>query len=137
MQAISALPQGLVSKLSASQVLTDSSAVIKELVENALDARATTISVEVSINCIDKIRVRDNGFGIRPEDRSLICKKYCTSKIRNFEDLNELGGQTLGFRGEALASAAELSSALTIWTRIEGEEVAQMIEFNSKGSVVR
>ena len=71
-------------------------------------------------NTLDVIQVRDNGSGIGVEDRLLLCKRGCTSKIRSIEDLAHLGGTFFGFRGEALASVAELSSTATVTTRIEG-----------------
>ena len=83
------------------------------------------------------IRVKDNGHGIAPEDRSMICKRYCTSKIRDLEDLHVIGGRFLGFRGEALASAAEMSGRLTICTRIEGEETASELCFDRQGRIAR
>ncbi|EME79370.1 uncharacterized protein MYCFIDRAFT_8837, partial [Pseudocercospora fijiensis CIRAD86] len=132
---ISALPQATVRTLGASQVLTDPAALVKELVDNALDANATSISIEISNNTVDVIQVRDNGHGVAPEDRSLVARRYCTSKISHDDDLKDIGGSSLGFRGEALASAAELSGTLTISTRVEGEAVAAALKINQKGEV--
>ncbi|KAF7193497.1 PMS1 protein-like 1 [Pseudocercospora fuligena] len=132
---ISALPQATVRTLGASQVLTDPAALVKELVDNALDANATSISIEISNNTIDVIQVRDNGHGVAPEDRPLVARRYCTSKISHDDDLKDIGGSSLGFRGEALASAAELSGTLTISTRVEGEPVAAALKIDQKGEV--
>ncbi|KAF2218057.1 hypothetical protein CERZMDRAFT_108611 [Cercospora zeae-maydis SCOH1-5] len=132
---IQALPQSTVRVLGASQVLTDPAAVVKELLDNAYDANATSIAVEIHSNTVDVIQVRDNGHGIVPEDRALVARRYCTSKISHDDDLKDIGGSSLGFRGEALASAAELSGSLTISTKIEGEQVAAALKINQKGEI--
>lgn len=133
---IQALPDTTVRAIGATQVLTDPSALVKELVDNALDAHATSISIEIHHNTLDTIQVRDNGHGVAPEDRPLVARRYCTSKLSNFDDLKDIGGSSLGFRGEALASAAELSGSLTISTHIEGEQVGAALKINQKGEVV-
>jgi len=133
--SIAALPPSTVSILGSSQVLTDAPSVVKELIDNALDARATSVFVEISANTLDVIQVRDNGHGIAPQDRSLVCRRYCTSKIRDYSDLKDIGGTSLGFRGEALASAAELSGSIVVTTRIEGEDVAMTLKVSKKGEV--
>lgn len=132
---IKALPPTTVRQLGSSQVLVDPSSVVKELVENALDARATAIFVDIAANTIDSTQVKDNGHGIPAEDRSLICRRYCTSKIRDFDELRDVGGKWLGFRGEAMASMAEMSGALGIITRVEGEPVAVLLKFRRNGEI--
>jgi DNA mismatch repair ATPase MutL len=134
---IAALPQNSVRALGSSQVLTDSASLVKELIDNAIDGRATTISVDISLNTLDDIRVKDNGHGIAPLDRSLACTMHCTSKIRDLVDLRDIGGRSLGFRGVALASAAEMSRCLTISTRIEGEATASELTFGRQGQIAR
>jgi DNA mismatch repair protein MutL len=133
---IQALPETTVRVLGASQVLTDPAALVKELVDNALDANATSIAIEIHPNTLDLIQVRDNGHGIVPEDRPLVARRYCTSKITHDSDLKHIGGSSLGFRGEALASAAELSASLSISTRIEGEQVGVALKIDPNGEVV-
>ncbi|KAL8708764.1 MAG: hypothetical protein Q9220_006406 [cf. Caloplaca sp. 1 TL-2023] len=121
--SIFALPAPTVRALGSTQVLTDSASLVKELVDNALDAHATSITIDISPNTLDIIQVKDNGDGIAPgDDRRLVCKRHCTSKIRDLEDLANVGGNSLGFRGEALASAVEMSSEIVVSTRIAGEE---------------
>ena len=132
---ITALPPNAVRAIGSSQALSDSASVVKELLDNAIDGRANKISIELSANTLDDIRVKDNGHGIAPDDRTMICSKYCTSKIRSYHDLENVGGRSLGFRGEALASAAELSGSLTITTRIEGEGTAVELKFDRKGLI--
>ena len=134
---IQALPANTVRAIGASQALTDAASVIKELVDNAIDGRATNISIEISANTLDDIRVKDNGHGIAPDGRSIICTINCTSKIRDYQDLETIGGRSLGFRGQALASAAEMSGSLTVTTRIEGEGTAVELKFNRKGQISR
>jgi DNA mismatch repair protein MutL len=133
--SIRALPQTAVRAIGAAQVLTDSSAVVKELVDNALDARATTIAVEIHNNTLDSIQVRDNGHGIPPQDRPLVARRYCTSKLTNADELQSIGGSSLGFRGEALASAAEMSGGMSVTTRVEGEQVATTLKIDQQGEV--
>jgi DNA mismatch repair ATPase MutL len=99
---IAALPQETTRLICSTLALTDTTSVIKELIDNALDARADSISVEISANTLDIIQVKDNGTGIDIQDRLLLCKRGHTSKIRTIEDLASLGGSSLGFRGEAL-----------------------------------
>jgi DNA mismatch repair protein MutL len=134
--SIHALPETAVRAIGASQVLTDPSAVVKELVDNALDARATSIAVEIHANTLDMIQVRDNGHGIPPQDRPLVARRYCTSKLTDADDLASIGGSSLGFRGEALTSAAEMSGGMTITTRVEGEQVATSLKINQQGEVM-
>jgi DNA mismatch repair protein MutL len=130
---IEVLPETTTRALGSSLVLNDAKSVVKELVDNALDARATAISIEVSHNTLDIIQVKDNGTGIGVQDRQLLCKRGCTSKIRSLEDLTRLGGSFLGFRGEALASIAELSSAVIVTTRVEGEIVGTSLKYAASG----
>jgi DNA mismatch repair protein MutL len=133
--SIHALPPTTVRTLGASQVLNDSVAIVKELLDNSLDARATSISIEISSNTLDSIQVRDNGHGIPAQDRTLVAKPHCTSKINGEDDLRVIGGSSLGFRGEALASIAEMSGSLTITTRVASEQVATALKINQRGEV--
>ena len=134
--SITTLPLATVRAIGSAQVVTDSSSVVKELIDNALDAQASSIAVEISINTLDTIRVIDNGHGIAPIDRGLICRRHCTSKTASFEEISSIGGRYLGFRGEALASMVELSGGMTVTTRIEGEPTATQMEMNKLGELV-
>ena len=84
------------------------SSVIKELVENSLDAHATKISIDIHDGGKSLIIIQDNGTGINMQDSELVLHRYATSKIDSDEDLDTLG--SYGFRGEALASIAEVST---------------------------
>ena len=134
---IAALPAHTVRAIGSSQALTDSSSLVKELIDNAIDAGATTISVEISVDTLQSVRVRDNGRGVDPDDRIMLCRSHCTSKIRTLEELRTIGGRSLGFRGVALGSAAEMSGCLTISTRVEGEETASELRFDRQGNLSR
>ncbi|KAI9800654.1 MAG: hypothetical protein M1825_003976 [Sarcosagium campestre] len=118
-------------------VLTNPVSAVKELVENALDASASSITVEISANTLDVIQVNDNGHGIAPDDRDNVARRHATSKIRSMADLRSLGGRSLGFRGEALSSAAEMTDSMTITTRIDGEAVGRKWTISKAGTVSR
>lgn len=132
---ITELPQTAIRALRSTQSIVGPVAVVKELIDNALDAGATSISIDVSPNPLDVIQVRDNGHGIPQADRQLVARRYCTSKIRNEDDLARLGGRSLGFRGEALSNMAELGEKLSVTTRTDGEMVGSALTFDKDGSL--
>jgi len=105
------LPDSIVKKIAAGEVIQKPFNVAKELVENSIDAGATSITVE--LDGIRNITVSDNGSGMSREDALLACSKHATSKITVEKDLDSIS--TLGFRGEALASIAAVSN-LTLKT---------------------
>lgn len=134
---ISALPEPTARAIGSILVLNDACAVVKELLENALDAKATTIAVEISANTLDIIQVKDNGCGISPDDRKHIGKRSHTSKIETLEDLHCVGGNSLGFRGEALWSIGELSRTVLVTTRTHGEVVGETFDYAGSGNLAR
>jgi DNA mismatch repair ATPase MutL len=127
---IHALPESSSLQLSSGQVLLDPASVVKELVDNAIDASAKSIFIEISPNTLDVIQVRDNGHAVHPDDRGALGKRFCTSKIRTIDDLADLGGHYLGFRGEALNSLIQLAESVEMISRIEGEPTAIKLHLN-------
>lgn len=106
MARIKQLSKHLINQIAAGEVIERPSSVVKELVENSVDAGATKISVEITNECRN-IRVADNGSGIHPDDIMLAFSKHATSKISTDEDLFSI--ETMGFRGEALSSIISIS----------------------------
>jgi len=107
MSNIIVLDDGLVSKIAAGEVVERPASVVKELVENAIDAGAKRISVDIKDGGKKLIKVTDDGYGMSPEDARLSIERHSTSKIRSIDDLFNI--RTLGFRGEALPSIASIS----------------------------
>ena len=112
--AIKSIDQKDVSKITSGQVIIDLKSIVKELVENSIDANSTKIEINFQNYGIDSISVTDNGKGIKKEDFEFVCLRSHTSKISEFEDLDKLS--TLGFRGEALNSICSVSSKVKIVT---------------------
>ena len=113
MARIKQLSKHLINQIAAGEVIERPASVVKELVENSIDAGSTKVSIEINNDCRD-IRVADNGCGIHPDDIMLAFSKHATSKISSDEDLFDI--HTMGFRGEALASIISISK-LTCTTR--------------------
>ncbi|KAI0136416.1 hypothetical protein BJ170DRAFT_601639 [Xylariales sp. AK1849] len=135
--SIIALPESDVRQLGSPLVISTPISLVKELLDNAIDAKATTVEVLISPNTIDKIEVRDNGIGIHPNDYDSLGRRGHTSKLKTFEELRTLAGTTLGFRGEALASANAMAQ-VTITTKTSSDPVAAVLQIIPKtGGVLK
>lgn len=121
---IKQLSKHLINQIAAGEVIERPASVVKELVENSIDAGATKISVEVTNECRD-LRIADNGSGIHPDDIMLAFSKHATSKIETDEDLFAIS--TLGFRGEALSSIISIAK-LTCTTRTKDFDYGTKVE---------
>jgi len=107
MGIIHSLSADLINQIAAGEVIESTHSILKELIENSIDAAATKIEIATDSAGFGRILVSDNGHGIQKEDLPLAIKRYATSKIQDFHDLEHLF--TFGFRGEALASIASVS----------------------------
>ena len=135
MNRIIPLPPEVVGQIDAGEVVERPSAAIKELVENSLDAGATAVTVEIRDGGITYFRVTDNGSGIQASDLKMAFERHATSKIRSQQDL--YGVQTLGFRGEALASIAAVSRVRCATRTADAESGMQLLNEGGQITEIR
>lgn len=122
---IQILPAEIVGRIAAGEVIERPAAVVKELIDNSLDAGSTTIIIEVGDGGLSRIRVTDNGEGMTRDDALLAFRRHATSKLRSDRDLASI--QTMGFRGEALPSIAAVSRVRLMTARLD-ETVGSKVE---------
>jgi len=120
------------SKIAAGEVIEHPASVVKELLENSLDAASSEIIIEISSGGLDEIRITDNGFGIEPSEAELAFERFATSKLTTVPDLESIS--TLGFRGEALPSIAAISN-MTLVSKSKGQHEGRQVEV-SEGKIV-
>ncbi|HHX68538.1 MAG TPA: DNA mismatch repair endonuclease MutL [Gallicola sp.] len=123
---IQILSNDTIQKIAAGEVIEKPSSIVKELVENSIDAEATNIVVEIKNGGLDFIEVLDNGKGIVKDEIEIAFKRHATSKLNSFNDLYNL--QSLGFRGEALASIVSVSK-VTVSTKTSEDKLGNKVYF--------
>jgi DNA mismatch repair protein MutL len=134
MTKIKILPENISSKIAAGEVVQRPESVVKELMENSIDAGADTVELIVRRAGKSLIQVVDNGIGMNEDDAILCIQKHATSKIYNYEDLESIS--TLGFRGEALSSIVSVSQ-VEIKTEIKDEEIGTLLRNEEAGNIVK
>ncbi len=118
------LDEQTINKIAAGEVVDRPASIVKELVENSIDAKATSITVEIRKGGINYIKIIDNGTGFKSDDIELAFERHATSKIRKEEDLQRI--TSMGFRGEALASVAAIAK-ITLTTKNENEDIGTKV----------
>jgi DNA mismatch repair protein MutL len=128
--AIHRLPEYLINRLKAGEIVERPASILKELLENSLDAGADEIIIDINDGGKNLISVQDNGDGIELSDMDLLFERYATSKINGEQDLYNL--QSYGFRGEALASIAEVSKTSVISKTVYAEIGTKLSKIEGK-----
>lgn len=119
------LDDSTINKIAAGEVIERPASVVKEVMENSIDAGATAITVEIRNGGISYIRVTDNGKGIMQDDLEIAFERHATSKLRNAEDLDDI--RTMGFRGEALASIASIAKVSLVSKTADSENGYEVV----------
>lgn len=130
---IQQLPPAIANQIAAGEVIERPASVVKELLENALDAGADTISIDIAYGGLNQIKISDNGSGIFADDLPLAIAAHATSKITRLDDLYSIG--SMGFRGEALASISSIAK-LKISSRPASQEHAMMLAVQGSESII-
>ncbi|MCL4128759.1 UNVERIFIED_CONTAM: hypothetical protein GTU68_060187 [Idotea baltica] len=129
---INQLDARLVNQIAAGEIIERPASIIKELIENALDAGASRIEIEIEMAGIKRIKITDNGHGILKQDLAMALSRHATSKITSMTDLEQIA--TLGFRGEALPSIASVTR-LTIQSKEQNAEQAWMVSSDGDNKI--
>ncbi len=129
MQKIQKLPNDLINKIAAGEVVERPASIVKELIENSLDAKATQITIILEEGGINRIKIIDNGLGLASDQLPLVFERHATSKINSLQELEN--NSSLGFRGEALASTASVAK-VTFQSFPEGQKSGYQIDHNGE-----
>lgn len=133
MSRINKLSKDLINKIAAGEVIERPASVVKELLENSIDAKSTKVEIRISNDCRN-IRIADNGVGIHPDDLDIAFFKHTTSKISKYDDLWDI--TSFGFRGEALSSIMSISK-LKCTTKIDNCDYAVKVSFDENGNLIK
>lgn len=128
------LDEQTINKIAAGEVVDRPASIVKELVENSIDAKATAVTVEIKKGGISYIKIVDNGTGFKSDDIELAFERHATSKIRKEEDLQKI--TSMGFRGEALASVAAISK-VTLTTKNINEDIGSKVRVEAGNIISR
>nr|CAB3264971.1 mismatch repair endonuclease PMS2-like [Phallusia mammillata] len=134
MAEIKAINKSTVHQICSGQVVLDLATAVKELVENSLDAKATSIEIKLKEYGSEQIEVSDNGIGVQEKNFAALTLKHYTSKLQEFVDLSSIG--TFGFRGEALSSLCALCD-VTISTRHKDTSIGHKLEYDHNGKIIK